>query len=207
MPAQQHKDTQTQYIERGSGAEAVVFVHGFVASRRWWQPAIDWLPDNFHAYALDLRAMASEDPAAPDHTIAQYAADLHDFVEAMGLDNFHLVGHSLGGGVAMLYALEHQERLKSLLLVDPLAPFGTKLLDPTAAEWVNAQYGNREGIERSGPRRLRNPTDRRLSRAVDRRRDGLEQRGLSRHDGRYGPLRHHRPAGGTEGADPGDVGR
>jgi branched-chain amino acid transport system permease protein len=146
MPAQQHKDTQTQYIERGSGAEAVVFVHGFVASRRWWQPAIDRLPDGFHAYALDLRAMVSEDPAAPDHTIAQYAADLHEFVEAMGLDNFNLVGHSLGGGVAMLYALEHQERLKSLLLVDPLAPFGTKLLDPTAAEWVNAQYGNREGI-------------------------------------------------------------
>ena len=70
----------------------------------------------------------------------------HEFVEALGLDSFHLVGHSLGGGVAMLYALEHQERLKSLLLVDPLAPFGTKLLDPAAAEWVNAQYGNRDGI-------------------------------------------------------------
>jgi branched-chain amino acid transport system permease protein len=146
MPAQQLRNTQTQYIESGSGTEAVVFVHGFVASRRWWQPAMDRLPAGFHAYAVDLRAMAREDQTAPDHTIAQYAADLHEFVEALGLDSFHLVGHSLGGGVAMLYALEHQERLKSLLLVDPLAPFGTKLLDPAAAEWVNAQYGNRDGI-------------------------------------------------------------
>src|SRR4051794_10938377 len=129
MPAQPLKDTQTQYIEHGSGAEAVVFVHGFVASRRWWQPTLDRLPADFHAYALDLRALAPDDPAAADHTMAQYAGDLHAFVEALGLDRFHLVGHSLGGGVAMLYALEHPARLNSLLLVDPLAPFGTKLLD------------------------------------------------------------------------------
>src|SRR5690348_18418848 len=116
MPAQQLKDTQTQYIERGSGAEAVVFVHGFVASRRWWQPTLDRLPAGFHAYALDLRALAQDDPAAADHAIAQYASDLHEFVAVLGLDRFHLVGHSLGGGVAMLYALEHQARLKSLVL-------------------------------------------------------------------------------------------
>jgi 3-oxoadipate enol-lactonase len=146
MAADQRKDTQLRSVERGSGPEAVVFVHGFVASRRWWQPTLDRLPERFHAYAVDLPAMAAEDSDSAPHTIARYADDLHAFVEAVGLDHFHLVGHSLGGGVAMVYALGRQERLTSLLLVDPLAPFGTKLLDPAAADWVNAQYGNRDGV-------------------------------------------------------------
>lgn len=146
MPAVQLESTNMQYLESGSGSEAIVFVHGFAASRRWWQPAMERLPERFHAYAVDLRAMAGEEQTSAGHTIAGYAGDLHEFVEAMGLESFNLVGHSLGGGVAMLYALAHQERLASLLLVDPLAPFGTKLLDPAAAEWVNAQYGNRDGI-------------------------------------------------------------
>lgn len=51
----------------------------------------------------------------------------------------------MGGGVAMQYAAQHQDRLKALVLVDPLAPFGTELsLDMTA--WVNAQQGNPEGL-------------------------------------------------------------
>lgn len=147
MPTVQLKEVKAQYAESGTGAEAVLFVHGFVASRRWWQPAMQRLPENFHAYAIDLRAKQGEEAVADGHTIARYAEDLHEFVDELGLDSFNLVGHSLGGGIAMLYALQHQDRLKSLLLVDPLAPFGTKLLDPAAAQWVNAQYGSREGTE------------------------------------------------------------
>jgi 3-oxoadipate enol-lactonase len=147
MPTVELTEVTAQYAESGTGPDAVVFVHGFVASRRWWQPAMAQLPAQFHAYAIDLRAKPGEEPVATGHTIARYAEDLHEFVDAMALDRFHLVGHSLGGGVALLYALQHADRLKSLLLVDPLAPFGTKLLDPAAAEWVNAQYGSRDGTE------------------------------------------------------------
>jgi len=76
---------------------------------------------------------------------AQYADDLSQFVEQMGLQRFTLVGHSMGGGVCMQYAVQHQDRLKALVLVDPLAPFGTQI-PPDITAWINAQQGNAEGL-------------------------------------------------------------
>ena len=146
MPTVQLSEMKMSYAERGTGEETILFVHGFVAGDKWWLPAMERLPERFHSYAINLRASGREEPAAGGHTIARYAGDLHEFVEEVGLHKFDLVAHSLGGGVAMQYALDHQDRLKSLVLVDPLAPYGTRL-DRATTDWVNAQHGNREGIE------------------------------------------------------------
>lgn len=51
----------------------------------------------------------------------------------------------MGGGVAMRYAIEHGESLDALVLVDPLAPYGTRFT-PDITAWLNAQQGDREGI-------------------------------------------------------------
>jgi pimeloyl-ACP methyl ester carboxylesterase len=113
------------YVERGTGPEPIVFVHGFISTCRWWLPAMERLPkDGYHAYAIDLRASGLSEQIETGHTLARYAEDLHQFVEAIGLEKSTLVGHSMGGGIAMQYALDHQDRLKALVLVDPLAPFG-----------------------------------------------------------------------------------
>jgi branched-chain amino acid transport system permease protein len=146
MPTVQLQDWKMQYREHGSGEEPIVFIHGFVASDRWWLPTFDRLPEQYHSYAINLRAYGGEEPVLSGHTIARYAEDLAEFVDALGLERFDLVAHSLGAGVAMQYALDHQDRLKSLVLVDPLAPYGTRL-DPGVTDWINAQHGNREGIE------------------------------------------------------------
>lgn len=146
MPKAQLPDFAMSYFEHGAGPEPIIFVHGFISTHSWWLPTLAQLsPDDYHAYALDLRACGESDQIATGHTIAQHADDVHAFAEALGLERFTLVGHSLGGGIAMQYALNHQDRLKALVLVDPLAPYGTTL-SANATAWTNAQVGNPEGI-------------------------------------------------------------
>lgn len=144
MPETQLKDFKMHYVEQGTGSEAVVFVHGFVSTHRWWQPTLKRLPTSFHAYAVDLRAAGDSEQIDSGHTLAQYADDLHQFVQAMELEKFTLVGHSMGGGVAMQYALHYQDRLKALVLVDPLSPLGMKIDQPTT-DWINSVQGQAEG--------------------------------------------------------------
>ncbi|GBD08565.1 AB hydrolase superfamily protein YdjP [Candidatus Thermoflexus japonica] len=145
MPFVSVGDGRMHYVERGAGEEVALFVHGWLSSHRWWLPVLDRLPPGVRGYAVDLRGAGESDPASGTHTLAGYAADLHAFAEALGLSSFLLVGHSMGGGVALRYALDHPERLKGLMLVNPLAPFGTRT-DPQMDAWVRAQQGNPEGI-------------------------------------------------------------
>lgn len=141
----QLKDLKMHYIEHGAGDEVLVFIHGYLSTSRWWQPTLERLPDGYHAYAIDLRGVGGSDPIETGHTLAQYAEDVHQFVEALNLPAFTLVGHSMGGQIATLYALEHQGRLKKLVLVDPVAASGNQL-PPVVLDWCRAEYGKPETV-------------------------------------------------------------
>jgi non-heme chloroperoxidase len=146
MPDLQLKDFKVHFEEKGNGPETIVFIHGFISTSRWWQPSLEHLvADKFHCYAVDLRAAGGSEQVESGHNLAQYAEDLQELVEKLNLSNFTLVGHSMGGGIALQYALKYQEKLKALLLASPLAPGGTTLA-PEITEWVNAQQGQPEGI-------------------------------------------------------------
>jgi branched-chain amino acid transport system permease protein len=144
MPTVQLSDFEMHYVERGQGDETLVLVAGFISTQRWWRPILERLPAGFRAYALDMRAAGGSEQIESGHTVARYAADVHEFVEAMGLSRFVLVGHSMGGGVAMQYALDHQDRLKALMLVNPLAPYGMRI-DQATTDWIHSVQGQAAG--------------------------------------------------------------
>lgn len=106
------------YLEKGHG-DPIVLVHGNWATSSWWLPVLDRLPDGFRALAPDLRGRGRTMGGANDHRIATYAADLRAFADALGLERFALVGHSLGSAVAIELALRWPERLRSLVVVSP----------------------------------------------------------------------------------------
>jgi 3-oxoadipate enol-lactonase len=144
MPHVQLPDFKMHYVEQGAGDETILFVHGFIATHRWWLPTLERLPSRYHTYMIDLRAAGESDQIEAGHTLAQYAEDIEAFVRAMGLEKFTLVGHSLGGGVATQYALQYPDRLKTLVLVDPLSPLGMRL-DQATTDWINSVQGQVEG--------------------------------------------------------------
>ena len=89
---------------RGSGIP-VLLVHGFGHNRVVWEKLAASLPDGFRPLCADLRGHGAS-PWSPDgaYDLPCYAADLVALVDALGLDRFHVVAHSLGGNVATLFA-------------------------------------------------------------------------------------------------------
>lgn len=96
----------------------MLLVHGSFASSRWWEPLCAVLPPAIRAVAPDLRGCGGSSKSESGYAIGEQAADLHAFVDAIGLDDFDLVGHASGGAIAVEYALRHEGRLRSLILVD-----------------------------------------------------------------------------------------
>jgi pimeloyl-ACP methyl ester carboxylesterase len=98
----------------------LIIVHGFFASARNWRQVAVKLALNFHVYVLDMRNHG----ASPHHAIMDYpamAADLRAFMSQHGLKTTHLLGHSMGGKVAIWFALNNADCVDKLVVVD-IAP-------------------------------------------------------------------------------------
>ncbi len=108
------------------GGTAVLFVHGNGSSATFWEETMLALPDGYQAIAVDLRGYGDTEPLPVDATLgmADMVADIHSLVQTLGLDKFHLVGHSMGGGIVMKYAIAYAAELLSLTLVDTMSPYG-----------------------------------------------------------------------------------
>ncbi|HET8784915.1 MAG TPA: alpha/beta hydrolase, partial [Candidatus Limnocylindrales bacterium] len=147
MPHVSVGGTRVHYLEHGHGPAPVVLLGGFISTHRWWRPFLEHFDsERYTCYALDLRGTGDSDPTDEGHTFAQYLADVEAVVDAIGLDRFAFVAHSMGAGVAMPYALSHPERLSALFLANPLSPRGTQHLTPEVVEAINGMCGSEEGV-------------------------------------------------------------
>ncbi len=107
------------FDEFGDGPPFIL-LHGLFGSARNWQNYARQLALRFHVYALDLRNHGRS-PHAPTHDYESMAADVQAFIDARALSAVTLLGHSMGGKVAMTLALTRLPALKKLIVVD-IAP-------------------------------------------------------------------------------------
>ncbi len=111
------------YEDRGEG-QAIVLVHGWMCSYRFWEKNTPELAHRFRIVTLDLRGHGNSSKTLSGHTIGQYARDVREVIEHLGLQETVLVGWSLGGQVVLSYYEQYGRDpcLKALGLVDT-APF------------------------------------------------------------------------------------
>jgi esterase len=109
-----------QHRDLGGDGPPLVILHGILGSSRNWQTAGRDLAARHHVLALDLRNHGGS-PHDGEMTYPAMAADVLAWLEARGLERVALLGHSLGGKVAMLLACRHPERVERLIVVD-IAP-------------------------------------------------------------------------------------
>jgi pimeloyl-ACP methyl ester carboxylesterase len=106
----------------------VLFIHGNCCSAAFWQPLWRRLPDGYRIIAPDLRGYGGTQAAPVDATrglrdFADDVAALLDAVQPSGT-GLVVVGHSLGGGVAMQLTLDRPEQVAALVLEAPVSPYG-----------------------------------------------------------------------------------
>ena len=124
-PAIKHANVnglRLHYVDWGEeGNPPMVLLHGFSAQARYWDGFAAHMRDAYHVYALDQRGHGDSDWAA-EYGPETMPADLAAFVDALGLDRFTIVGHSMGGGVAFRYAADHPDRVERLIIEDSGLP-------------------------------------------------------------------------------------
>jgi pimeloyl-ACP methyl ester carboxylesterase len=114
-------------VDDGGAGAPVVFVHSLAGTSGHWSAQLEHLRRSRRAVAFDLRGHGrSEAPRNGDYAITAVAADIGAVAGALGLERFALVGHSMGGGVALAYAGAHPKRVARLLLLDPIGD-GTQI--------------------------------------------------------------------------------
>lgn len=120
---------RTHYFEAGSG-EAMLLVHGghygMEGSALGWMPVFTHLAAHFNVIAIDKLGMGLTDKPASDeeYTMQATVQHLYKFMETLGIDQVHLVGHSRGALPVANIAMNHPELVKTLTLFDTntLAP-------------------------------------------------------------------------------------
>lgn len=104
----------------GEGKPPLVLLHGLLGSSRNWQTIGQRLVEDYEVFALDLRNHGDSFHDG-DASYRAMAADVVRWIDSQSLETVHLLGHSLGGKLAMMLALERPGRFSSLIVVD-IAP-------------------------------------------------------------------------------------
>lgn len=147
MPVIDHNGCRLAYDVRGEGP-AVLLIQGVAVHGPGWNPQIDALAKHYRCVSFDNRGMGRSVPVPTSVTVEQMADDALAVATAAGCDRFHVVGHSLGGLVALRLALEHRPRVMSLALLCTFA-------DGRAAAPLTGRMCWLGMRTRVGPRRMR----------------------------------------------------
>ena len=135
-------DDQTVHYEVLGRGAALIFVHGWLGSWRYWVPAMQTLSSRCRTYALDLWGFGDSSRRPERYSLEAQSALLRGFMDELGIGQAAIVGHSFGGALALRLAAEQPERVTRLMAVSvPLvgAAVNPRLSGTAAAvliEWL-----------------------------------------------------------------------
>ena len=99
-------------------AEPLLLIHGMAGSSLAWLPLFEHLAAKYRVIAPDLLGHGQSDKPRADYSLGAFAVGLRDFLDALDIPAATLVGHSLGGGVALQLVHQHREYCRRLVLVN-----------------------------------------------------------------------------------------
>jgi pimeloyl-ACP methyl ester carboxylesterase len=134
--------------DQGTGDPALVFLHYWGGSSRTWKHVTAPLAKSYRTIAIDHRGWGESDAPKTGYSLADHANDAIGVIEALALRRYILVGHSMGGKVALLLASRQPKGLAGLILVGSSMP--TPLVIPAEMqEKMRTAYSTRENVEMS----------------------------------------------------------
>jgi pimeloyl-ACP methyl ester carboxylesterase len=112
--------------------DVIVMVHGFGANKDNWTRMADYLTPEFNVYAIDLPGHGeSSKPLDIGYSLEEQTARLASILKSMGIGRAHIIGNSMGGAIAALYAAHYPELTKTATLLDPagIIEYKSELID------------------------------------------------------------------------------
>jgi pimeloyl-ACP methyl ester carboxylesterase len=139
------------YEALGRGAHSLVFLHGWLGSWRYWMPAMEEVSIRRRAYAFDLWGYGDSDKLDMCYDISSYVNLLGKFMGEMGIRRVSLVGHALGGLVALHFAIRYPE------LVNRVMGVSVPVTGNSIARSLSGFSGNGDSLARLISRRASYP--------------------------------------------------
>jgi pimeloyl-ACP methyl ester carboxylesterase len=116
------------YALQGTPARPpLFFIHGWGASHQFWKCQLSAFSARWRCIAPDLVGFGRSEKPDRDYSVEAYADWLGRFLDVLGVRRAPIVGHSMGGTIALLFALKHPERVERLCVVNPLIQGSTAL--------------------------------------------------------------------------------
>lgn len=125
----------------------LVFLHYFGGSGRSWAPVIECLEDDFRCIAPDARGFGDSDAAPSDWSVQNAADDVCALIDALPLQNYALVGHSMGGKIALEIATRRLAGLRSCVLLAPSPPSPEPIPDAERARLLSTHGTRKAALE------------------------------------------------------------
>ena len=128
------RNLEVACIDEGRGDDTLLLIHGLGSNAKGWLRNIDAWSERHRVIAVDLPGYGKSTKGDFDYTLPFYVTVLCELLDALGVDEAVWVGHSMGGQIALVAALERPERVSDLVLVSPA---GLEVFDEGEGHWLS----------------------------------------------------------------------
>ncbi|UAK35143.1 alpha/beta hydrolase [Nocardia asteroides] len=138
MDVFQHRGRSVVFDRAGAGSP-VVFLHNAGAQRRIWDDQVAALRDEHEIFALDLPGYGRSDQPATGYRLTDYVDMLTAFLDAHDRTDVVLVGNCLGSATSLRYAMDRPDRVRALVLINPLTWDTVSSGQSAGLAWLDAR--------------------------------------------------------------------
>jgi len=117
MPNENVKDIEMYYELTGEG-DPLLLIHGLGSSTRDWEEQVPFFSEKYQVITIDLRGHGKTDKPKGPYSIKMFAEDIAELLKKLGITSTHVLGISLGGGVAFQFAIDFPGLVRSLVIVN-----------------------------------------------------------------------------------------
>lgn len=135
------------YVRKGGGNDiTIIFLHYFGGSSKTWSAVTDELSENYHCVSIDLCGFGHSPTTSWEVSVHEHAQYVRDLIKDLKIDRYVLVGHSMGGKIALYMAAKQAADIISLILVAPSPPTPEPMTEADRQKMLDT-FGNKPAIE------------------------------------------------------------